>query len=96
MTQNNYQVGSVVLSGQGRDKGNFFVVVKQSGITVFIADGELHRLSSPKKKNIKHVSFSGVVFDGIADKINNGKKVFDSEIKSALRQFAESKVKQEN
>lgn len=95
MTQK-FQVGSVVLSQSGRDKGNYFVVVECSAGEVLLADGELHKLARPKRKNVKHVSDSGEVFEGIADKLISGKKVFDSEVKSALRQFAESKVKQEN
>lgn len=80
-------VGSVVLSKQGRDKDNYFVVVATGKDVVFVADGGARKLASPKKKNIKHVSYSGITLEGIAPKLSEGQKVFDSEVKSALRQL---------
>ena len=86
-------LGSVALSTQGRDKGMYFVVVAVGRDVVYLADGGMRKLNAPKKKNIKHVSDSGVVLENIAGKLAEGKKVFDSEVKSALRQFNN---KQEN
>lgn len=83
------KTGSVVMSTQGRDKGMFFVVVNvdvKKGY-VYLVDGGMRKLNAPKRKNLKHVSNSGTVLNNIADKFNTGKKVFDSEVKSALRQF---------
>ena len=87
-------IGSVVMSTQGRDKGMYFVVVSVGRDVVYLADGGMRKLNAPKKKNIKHVSHSGVVLSSIAAKLHEGKKVFDSEVKSALRQFNQNK--QEN
>ena len=80
-------IGSVVLSTQGRDKGMYFVVTAVGREVVFLADGGMRKLNAPKKKNVKHVSDAGVVLESIAQKLTEGKKVFDSEVKSALRQF---------
>lgn len=92
MNEYDIGVGSVVLSKQGRDKGLYFVVtsVDKKGF-VFLADGGMRKLASPKKKNVKHVSYSGVTLNSIAEKLCNNKKVFDSEVKSALRQFNQQK-----
>ena len=87
MNQCDIGVGSVVLSKQGRDKGNYFLVVAVGDGVVYLADGGMRRLSAPKKKNVKHVSDSGVRLDNIAQKLANKSKVFDSEVKSALRQL---------
>lgn len=89
MNEGNIVVGSVVLSKQGRDKGGYFLVtaVDDKRGFVYLADGGMRKLNSPKKKNIKHVSYSGVCLSLIADKLRLDKKVFDSEVKSALRQF---------
>ena len=84
---NDVQIGSVVLSTQGRDKGMYFVVVAKDKDLYYLADGGMRKLKSPKKKNVKHVSNSGIVLESIAAKLAEGKKVFDSEVKSALRQF---------
>ncbi len=80
-------VGSVVLSKQGRDKGGWFLVTGIGKGFVLLADGGMRKLASPKKKNLKHVSDSGVKLEAIAQKLANGQKVFDSEVKSALRQL---------
>ena len=81
------RIGSVVLSTQGRDKGMYFVVVDTGKDMYYLADGGMRKLKAPKKKNVKHVTNSGVVLENIATKLTEGKKVFDSEVKSALRQF---------
>ncbi len=86
-------IGSVVLSVRGRDKGNYFTVVALVDDIVYIADGDKHKLSSPKKKNIKHVRGCGETLDGIADKFALNKKVFDSELRSALRRYGETMQK---
>ena len=89
MSIEDIKIGSVVMSTQGRDKRMYFVVVKVDGKKgyVFLSDGGMRKLNAPKRKNIKHVSNSGSVLSSIADKLDTGKKVFDSEVKSALRQF---------
>ena len=87
MNESDIRVGSVVLSQQGRDKGKYFIVTQLGKGVVFVADGGMRKLNAPKKKNVKHVSDSGVVLTNIAEKLTSGKKVFDSEVKSALRQF---------
>lgn len=47
--------GSIVKSAFGRDKDRYFVVIKIDGDFVFLVDGKVRRLLSPKKKRIKHV-----------------------------------------
>lgn len=85
------EIGSVVLSKMGRDSGRYFIVVDkfQSNNSDFllIADGEFHKLNNPKKKNVKHISNTQVVNSSIAEKLVLGKKVFDSEVRSALKEF---------
>ena len=87
MIDSDIGVGSVVLSKQGRDKGHYFLVTAASGNVVFLADGGMRKLAAPKKKNVKHVSNSGIKLEIIAQKLINEQKVFDSEVKSALRQL---------
>ncbi len=90
------QLGSVVLSTQGRDKGMYFVVVASDENYVWLADGGMRKLASPKRKNRKHVSDSSAKLEAIAAKLAEGKKVFDSEVKSALRQFAKNQQEKQN
>jgi ribosomal protein L14E/L6E/L27E len=83
-------VGSVVLSQQGRDKGNLYLCVGIEDQFAFIADGKTHRLCKPKKKNIKHLKHTGDTLDVIAQKLGENKKVFDSEVNSSLRNFTKA------
>ena len=93
--ENVIRIGSVVYSKRGRDAGGYFMVSEiRDADFVFIADGHTHKLARPKKKNIKHLKNSGHVLEGIAEKLIAGKKVFDSEVRSALRSFNEPSAPQ--
>ncbi len=88
---NTVKVGSVVISTAGRDSGrNFLVVGIQDDNYVYIADGNLRRLAKPKKKKLKHIASTPHMLEGIGDKLNEGKKVFDAEIRSALLNLKEA------
>ena len=47
--------GSIVKSAFGRDKDRYFVVIKIEGDFVFLVDGKVRKLLSPKKKRMKHI-----------------------------------------
>ena len=82
------KVGSVVFSKAGRDAGSFYVVTEIVDENyVKISDGDLRRVDTPKLKKIKHLKTEGVVLEQLAEKFEEGKKVFDAEIKSALRAY---------
>ena len=52
--------GDVVISRRGSDAGRAYVVLETSGENyVLVSDGRRHKLSGPKKKNVKHVSPAG-------------------------------------
>ena len=81
-------VGSVVLSKAGRDKGRYFVVVEVVDDNyVRISDGELRLQERAKLKKVKQWKFSGEVLPKITEKLENGKQVFDAELRSALRTY---------
>ena len=48
-------VGDLVVSRAGRDKGRPFVVLRAEEGFVYLVDGDLRRLSKPKKKKRMHV-----------------------------------------
>ncbi len=88
MNLNEIKVGSVVFSKAGRDQGKFYVVTEiVDDNYVKIADGDLRRVDTPKLKKIKHLKAQGEVLEKLADKFEEGKKVFDAEVKSALRAY---------
>ncbi len=82
------KVGSVVFSKAGRDQGKFYVVTEiVDEVYVKIADGDLRRVDTPKLKKIKHLKLQGEIIEKLAEKFEEGKKVFDAEVKSALRAY---------
>lgn len=56
-------VGRLVCSLSGRDKGYFMVVVKEEGKFLYVCDGKERPLSRPKKKNAKHLAFTGTTLE---------------------------------
>lgn len=83
-----FEIGSVVYSIAGRDSGRFFVVTEiVDDVYVKIADGELRLIDKPKLKKIKHLKVQAEQLPKIAEKLKEGKKIFDAELKSALRSY---------
>jgi len=90
MVEYTVEVGRVVESKAGRDKGRLFII---TGIIdeqyVTIADGDLRMLDRPKKKKLKHLRFRPEILSPIAEKLTGGAKVFDAELRSAIRALKE-------
>ncbi len=76
-------VGQIVCSKRGRDKGYFLVVVEETQNTAYVCDGKERPIERPKKKNVKHLSFTNTVLS--ADCFNTNKSlrkaiaIFESE-----------------
>jgi ribosomal protein L14E/L6E/L27E len=81
------QVGRLALSTAGRDKDKIFMILDIIDEQyVYIADGDLRTLDKPKKKKLKHLKLLPEALEGIALKLKEGTKVYDAEIRSAIRQ----------
>ncbi len=90
------QPGRVCLSKQGRDKGRYFMIYEViDDKYVTIVDGQLRRLYRPKKKKLMHLSLMPNVLENIGEKIKEGKKIFDAEVRSALRDVAPKESQEE-
>ncbi len=87
MTNYPAEIGRLALSTAGRDKGRLFMILDIIDEQyVYIADGDLRPKDRPKKKKLKHLKLCPEVLDGIAGKLKEGARVFDAEIRSAIRQ----------
>ena len=49
------KTGSIVKSMAGHDSGNLFLVLRQEGDYVLLADGKRRKIEKPKRKKCKHV-----------------------------------------
>lgn len=81
-------VGRVACSRAGRDKGRYAIIVAiVDDQYVLVADGSLRKLASPKKKKLKHLFLRPQEAKDIGDKLKLGQRVFDHELRNALREF---------
>lgn len=86
------EIGRVAVSRSGRDEGRAFLIIELLDEPyVLIADGALRRLKKPKKKKLKHLDLQPVVLEGIGEKLKQGSKVFDAELRSALKNTQQAK-----
>ena len=84
--------GSIVLSLAGRDKGGLYIVTELKENFALIVDGKVHKVENPKLKKLKHLEAKGLMDDSIAEKIKNGSKITNQEIKRVLKKFGGSNV----
>ena len=80
----------IILSIAGRDKGKLFYVIGTEGAYVLIANGKERKLEHPKRKKLKHVRRVARIDSRVAEKIANGDKVLNSELRSDLAAFSHS------
>ena len=76
------QKGSVVKADAGRDCGGYFAVVEMQDGYCFIADGKSRKLLFPKRKKIKHLSFTKSVIP-----LND---IPDKTLRTLLREFSQA------
>ena len=80
---------SLVVSKAGRDQGQLFYVVDTDEQYVYLADGKSRRLEKPKRKKRKHLEQIPRTESRIAEKIRNGEKVLNSELRKELASFGQ-------
>lgn len=84
-------IGQVVKSKAGRDKGRVFLIYDITDDQyVFVVDGDLRKLSSPKKKKIKHLIVFNTVIPEFKEKVENSVKINNSYIRKILEPFNKS------
>lgn len=78
-------LGQIVHSKAGRDKNRYFIVV---GIIdddyVLVADGQLRKIDSPKKKKIKHLVFHNKYDDNTQRMLKENMKISDADLRKSL------------
>ena len=80
---------SLVVSKAERDQGQLFYVIDADEQYVYLADGKSRRLEKPKRKKRKHIEQIPRTESRIAEKIRNGEKVLNSELRKELASFGQ-------
>ncbi|MDR2513968.1 MAG: KOW domain-containing RNA-binding protein [Christensenellaceae bacterium] len=82
--------GRVVCARAGRDKGKLFIVVGFEAETGYalLADGRGRRMEKPKRKKAKHLQPTKVSFTNIGERLKEGARVLDAELRKSLAELA--------
>ena len=84
-----FEKGAIVQSIAGREKGEIFVIIDESGDFVTLVNGINRTLENPKKKNKKHLhllcksNVAQISFDNLSD----------AQVKKILNNYSKSRVK---
>lgn len=81
-------IANIVVSLAGRDKGKLFVILKIENGYALIADGRSRRIVKPKRKKLKHLRFVGRCDEKLAERLQVGDKILDSEIRRAVSEIS--------
>lgn len=87
---NRIEIGDLVISKQGRDKGVYYIVInKLSDNYYLLVNGDNRKFDNPKRKIKKHLDKTHKTIDNIKVKLNENAKIFDSEIYSSIKKYKE-------
>ena len=81
-------ISDVVVSTAGRDAGEWFYVISEDPVYLFLANGKDRPLDKPKRKKRKHVQKVLRSETRVAAKLMNGDKVLNSELRKDLAFFS--------
>ena len=77
-------ISDVVQSTAGRDSGEWFYVIAEDPIFLYLANGKDRSLDKPKRKKRKHVKKVLRSETRVAVKLRSGDKVLNSELRRDL------------
>ena len=77
-------ISDVVVSTAGRDQGEWFYVIAEDPIYLFLANGKDRTLDKPKRKKRKHAKKVLRSETRVAQKLRSGDKVLNGELRRDL------------
>ena len=83
----NIHISDVVVSTAGRDQGEWFYVIDEDPVFLFLANGKDRTLEKPKLKKRKHTQMVLRSETRVAEKLRRGDKVLNSELRRDLAYF---------
>lgn len=86
-------VGMFAISMAGHDRGRMYLIIKEEGDTVYLADGKTRTQENPKKKKKKHLQIMKKdVEQVLVQKLMNKQTLYNEEIKYAIKTRANKEV----
>lgn len=77
-------IADVVVSTAGRDAGNLFYVIEADDVYLMLVNGKDRTIDKPKQKKRKHARKVLRSETRVAEKMRNGDKVLNSELRRDL------------
>lgn len=85
------RLGRIVYSKKGRDQGKIFIIVKViNDQYVIVADGDFHKIESPKRKNIRHVQFTNLVDHELVEMFRKNESPANHVIRKSIKGMLET------
>ncbi|KXZ39004.1 hypothetical protein SAMN05661008_01731 [Alkalithermobacter thermoalcaliphilus JW-YL-7 = DSM 7308] len=82
-------IGQVVISKAGRDKGRYFFVVKLvDDEYLLVADGDLRKIEKPKLKKIRHLKKTNKMSQDLKEAILQNKQINNAFLRSELKRLS--------
>ncbi len=89
------KIGQIVKSKAGRDKDRVFVISRiLDEQHVLVCDGDLRKLSSPKKKKVKHLVIYNTVLTEFANKLQSNENLEDAFLRRLLEPYTQNVSKE--
>lgn len=89
------RIGQIVKSKAGRDKDKIFIVCEiLDEQFIYVCDGDLRKLNSPKKKKVKHLMIYNTVLTEFADKLQSNENLDDAYVRRLLEPYTKSVSKE--
>lgn len=90
------KVGQIVKSKAGRDKGRVFLICQLVDEEfLLVCDGDLRKLSRPKKKKVKHLVIYNTVLTEFAEKLQDNKNLNDAYVRRLLEPYVSKETEVE-
>ena len=89
------RIGQIVKSKAGRDKNRVFIICEiLDEQFIFVCDGDLRKLNSPKKKKVKHLMIYNTVLTEFADKLQSNENLDDAYVRRLIEPYTKSVSKE--
>ncbi|WP_066189266.1 MULTISPECIES: KOW domain-containing RNA-binding protein [Gracilibacillus] len=84
------ELGQVVQILQGREAGQFAVVIKKvDSRFVLLADGDKRKYDRPKKKNMQHIAYTPFISPEVKRSLLETGRVTNGKLRYAIKKFVE-------
>ena len=85
-----FQIADVVESIAGRDKGTLYYVIEGNDTWLLLVNGKGRTMENPKRKKCKHTKKVLRSETRVAEKLRNGDKVLNSELRRDLAYLSQT------